>query len=441
MYICSNCGNEALKRSGQCAFCKEWNTLKEFKEARITSSGWKSWEKRPLKELENLSQSSQKPIITSSKELNTLLGWGITPGSVILLSGEPGIGKSTLSLQLADWVKNDIVYVSGEENEAQIYDRAKRLGIDGKNISLLCENSLENILQTLSSSKADLVIIDSISVIMSENISWVAGSISQVKEIAQSLVTYAKLSNTTLIIIGHVTKEWNLAWPKTLEHLVDTVLYFEWERYEDIRILRSLKNRFGSTGEIALFKMTNTGLHDLTNPWLEFISSENNAPTIGSSLSLTMEGNRSIVVEIEALTTYTKFGYPKRSARGIPTPKLDLILAVLWKYSKIQLDSYDVYANIVRGLRIDEPGIDVSIGASIISSKLNIPLSREVIFLGEISLTGKIKNCFWIDKRIREAKKLGFTHVVLPDIDIKISGINLIKIKDIGELVAYINTK
>lgn len=438
MYVCNNCWNESLKWVGQCSFCKEWNTLIEFKESKI-KSGNISGIKKELIKISEILTNEDKKIITKSNELNNLLWWWITTWSIILLSWEPGIGKSTLALQLWNLINKNIVYVSGEENKNQIISRANRLWIKSENISLLCENNLENILETLKNSKSDLIVLDSISVITSENATGTAGSISQVKEVAEKMVEFGKQTSTTIVIIWHVNKDWNLAWPKTLEHLVDTVLYFEWERYEDIRILRSLKNRFGSTGEIAIFKMWENWLNDLTNPGLEFISTENDDKTIGSSLSITVEWSRPIVVEIESLTTYTKFGYPKRSARWIPNWKLDLILAVLWKYSKVNLDSYDVYANIVRWINVDEPWIDTSIWASIISSKLAKPIPRNTIFIWEISLTWRIKNCFNLEKRLKEAIKLWFKNIVIPDVDIKIKEkVNLIKIKDIWGLVEKI---
>lgn len=438
MYICNNCWNESLKWAGQCSFCKEWNSLVEFKESKNKSGNISGVKKELIKISENLTNEDKK-IITKSNELNNLLWGWITVWSIILLSGEPWIGKSTLALQLWNFIDKNIVYVSGEENENQIISRANRLWIKSENISLLCENNLENILQTLKNTKSDLIVLDSISVITSENATWTAWSISQVKEVAEKMVEFGKDTSTTIVIIWHVNKDWNLAGPKTLEHLVDTVLYFEWERYEDIRILRSLKNRFGSTGEIAIFKMWENWLNDLTNPGLEFISSENDDKTIGSSLSITMEWTRPIVVEIESLTTYTKFGYPKRSSRWIVTQKLDLILAVLWKYSKVNLDSYDVYANIVRWIKVDEPGIDASIGASIISSKLGKPIPRNTIFIWEISLTWRIKNCFNLEKRVKEAIKLWFENIIIPDVEIKTDKkINLIRIKNIWSLVERI---
>jgi len=439
MYVCSSCWNESLKWTGQCSFCKEWNTLKEFRESK-TKNSKNLLEQKKLTKIDNEINSNQKEkIITSSNELNNLFGWWITPWSIILLSWEPWIWKSTLSLQLSNFIKWNVIYVSWEENENQIIQRAKRLWIVNPDLSLLCDNSLENILQVIKNNPANLVIIDSISVITSENIPSNAWSINQVKEIAEAMVDFGKSTNTTVVIIWHVTKDWNLAWPKTLEHLVDTVLYFEWERYEDIRILRSLKNRFGSTWEIAIFKMTEVWLEDLTNPWMEFISSENSNWAVWSSLSITLEWTRPILVEIESLTTYTKFGYPKRSARWISNQKLDLIIAVLWKYSKVSLDSYDVYANIVRWIKVDEPWIDLSIWASIISSKLNKSIPRNTLFIWEISLTGKIKNCFNIEKRIKEAIKLWFENIIIPDIDsILENKWKIIKIKDIWWLVESI---
>lgn len=438
MFVCNNCWNESIKWAGQCSFCKEWGTLVEFKEAKL-KSGNTAGIKKELKTIHDENSQKEDKIITKSSELNNLLGWWITVWSIILLSGEPGIWKSTLALQLANFIDGNIIYVSGEENENQIITRAKRLWINNSNVSLLCDNNLENILQTLKNTHSDLIVIDSVSVITSDNANGTAGSIGQVKQVAEKMVDFWKSTNTTIVIIWHVTKDWNLAGPKTLEHLVDTVLYFEWERYEDIRILRSLKNRFGSTWEIAIFKMWENWLKDLTNPGLEFISSENDDKTSGSSLSITMEWNRPIVVEIESLTTYTKFGYPKRSARWIASQKLDLILAVLWKFSKVNLDSFDVYVNIVRGIKVDEPGIDLSIWASIISSKLWKPIPRNTIFIWEISLTGRIKNCFHLEKRVKEAIKLWFENIIIPDIDIKTDAkINIIKVKDIWSLVTYI---
>lgn len=438
MYICSNCWNESIKWSWQCSFCYEYWTMIEFKESK--SKKWLNLQiKKDLIKLSDfISKEPKDKIKTTSNELNTLLSWWITIWSIILLSWEPWIGKSTLALQIADMVWCEMIYVSGEENENQVISRAKRLNIKN-NISLLCENNIENIIESIKNTKTELIVIDSISVLFSNEVSGMAWSIQQVKTVTEKIVEFWKQTNTTIIIIWHVTKDWNLAWPKILEHLVDTVLFFEWERYEDIRILRSLKNRFWPTNEIAIFKMTESWLKDLINPWFEFISHENDNNTSWSSLSITMEWNRPILVEIESLTNYTKFWYPKRSSRWIPQQKVDLILAVIWKYSKINLDNYDVYINIVRWIKVDEPWIDLSIRASIISSKLWKPIPRNTIFLWEISLTGRVKNCLHLEKRIKEAIKLWFKNIIIWDYDIKVSNdIKIIKIKDILGLVGVI---
>lgn len=438
MYNCTNCWNESVKWAWQCEYCKEWNTLKEFRESKITKeNGQIRGVHKELKKIEKTDVKENK-IITQSSELNNVLGWWLVKGSVVLLSGEPGIGKSTLALQLANWIDKKIIYVSGEETEYQMMDRANRLWVAWDNVSILSESNLEDILETIWGQESDVIIIDSISVVRSLNASGVSGSISQVKYITEKLVEFAKTKNTTLIIIGHITKDWNLAWPKTLEHMVDTVLFFEGDKYEDIRFIRGLKNRFWATSEIAIYKMWEKWLMDLKNPWLEFISSSD--ATVWSSLSITIEWTRPIVIETESLTTYTKFWYPKRSSRGINISKLDMIIAVLWKYTPIKLDSYDVYSNISRGFKIEEPWIDLSLAASIISSKLNKALDKKTLYVWEISLTGNIKNIMHLEKRVKEAEKLWFTTIIVPKTtkNISVKSLNIITISSIKELTELI---
>lgn len=436
MFVCTDCWNEAIKWQGQCDFCKEWNTLKEFKEAKK----WEKSEKWILKNLTKVDISKEtnidERIVTKSDELNNLLWGWIVKGAITLLSWEPWIGKSTLALQLSSWVDKKIIYISGEETENQITSRANRLKIKNDNLNLLSESNLENIIETLKNNTADLIIIDSVSVIYSDNINGTSGSVWQVRYISEKLVEYWKSTETAIILIWHVTKDWSLAWPKTLEHLVDTVLFFEWEKYDDIRILRSLKNRFWATNEIGIFKMWEKGLEDVKNPWFEFISSENDNETSGASLSITLEWNRPIVIESESLTTYTKFWYPKRSCRWISSSKIDLIIAVLSKFSSVKLENHDVYVNIVRWITVNEPWIDLSLVASIISSKNNTPLRRDTVFIWEVSLTWKIKNIFWLEKRIKEADKLWFKTIFIPNVEIKWKyKINIIKIKSVGDLI------
>lgn len=440
MFVCKNCWNESIKWQWQCPFCKEWNTITEFKEAKILNNSWKEkWEIKDLSNLKEIeSQNKDSKIITKSQELNNVLWWWIVEWWVVLLSWEPWIWKSTITLQLAGLVDENVIYITWEETIYQVWARAKRLGINSKNIKLLSETCIEDILETLSSiiNKSDeknILIIDSISVMYSKNISWVAWSITQVRFISEILTSFAKKTNTATFIIWHITKDWNLAWPKALEHMVDTVLYFEWDKYDNLRILRSLKNRFWATSEVWIFTMNENGLKDLENPWLEFVSSKED--WIGSSLSITVEWTRPLIIETESLTTYTKFGYPKRSSRGIFSSKLDLIVAVLSKYTSVKLDSYDVYTNISRWLKIEEPWIDLSIAVSIISSKLNLSISKSTIFVWEISLTWNIKKPIQLEKRIKEAEKMWFKKIFIPDCDIETKKIELIKIKNVWELI------
>lgn len=373
----------------------------------------------------------------SSRELSNVLGGGLVPGSFILLSGEPGIGKSTLALQIADWHAHDgntSLYISAEENVGQIAGRAKRLGIKNPDINLLSESIFEHIIETIESDKSGLVILDSISVFQSISIDSNSGTVSLIRSMAEALMQLAKRTQKAIIVIGHVTKDGSISGPKTLEHLVDTVLFLEGSRYENYRILRALKNRFGPTDEIGLFRMGESGLTDIENPGLEFIDAER-SKLIGSAVGMTIEGTRPLVIEIEALTTYTKFGYPKRSARGIPQGKIDLLLAVLSKYTDLKLESYDVYANIGRGLTVAEPGIDLALAAAVISSKKNLPLGNR-LFLGEISLTGLVKHIYSLEKRIDEAIKLGFQEIYYPASSKikKKDGIKLVPVSSVAEL-------
>jgi len=416
---------------------------RDYKEFKESKSKWAKWVSGIAQSLGNISDTNKGnnaiKIETKSGEFNTVLGWGLVQGSIVLLSWEPGIWKSTLSLQLGGWIHEDIVYISGEETLSQISGRAKRLWVEGKNIWLLTENNLENIIATLDKNKSKVVILDSISVMYSNEVNGTAGSIGQVRYITEKIVEYGKQNNISFIIIGHVTKDGSLAGPKTLEHMVDTVLFFEGDKFDNLRILRSLKNRFGSSSEIGLYKMWETGLIDIPNPGLEFISDDSD--TIWSALSVTMEWTRPLVIETEALTTYSKFWYPKRSARWINTSKLDLIIAVLGKYTPVKLENYDVYANISRGLSFSEPGLDLAVAASIISSKLSKSLSKKTIYIGEISLTGKIKKVMFLEKRVKEAIKMWFTEIFIPDMGWNLTPLlpkwGIIEVKNIKDFIKY----
>ncbi|MDD2486888.1 MAG: DNA repair protein RadA [Candidatus Gracilibacteria bacterium] len=438
MFKCSNCSNISPKWSGKCVVCGQWNTYEEIEEIGKNPKKKISGKAQEIFGFVDTKNEVQK-IKLKSEELNNVLGYGLTPGSLILLSGEPGIGKSTLALQMADWYGKEgetALYISGEENIYQISERAKRLKIKNEHIRIFNSNDFEDILETLEKDNSNLIIIDSISVIYSNSLGASSGSITQVRYITEMFMEFTKRTKKSIILIGHVTKDGSISGPKTLEHLVDTVLFLEGSKYENYRILRTFKNRFGPTDEVGLFVMTEIGLQDIKNPGLEFIN-EDNQKISGSAMAMTMEGNRPILIEIEALTTYTKFGYPKRSARGIQGGKLDLLIAVITKFTDIKLDSYDVYLNVTRGLSIQEPGVDLATIAAIISSKKGKPLEKTV-FIGEISLTGIIKNVFNIQKRVEEAVKLGFENIVIPAGSkitmTKLNDIKLKEIKNVGEL-------
>lgn len=373
-------------------------------------------ERTPEKILTNTDTEEFRRYSSSSLELDWVLGWWLLPWALVLLSWEPGIGKSTLSLQMADWYwerGQDVLYISWEESVWQISSRANRLWISSDNIELLSESEFESIVATIEASKANIIIIDSLSVLSASSLDWMPGSISQIRAMTEVCMQLAKKLGKSIVLIGHVTKDGSISGPKSLEHLVDVVLFLEGVRTENYRILRAFKNRFGSTDAVGLFRMESSGLKDLTNPGMEFIDTDNFSLS-GSALTLTIEWNRPILVEIEALTTSTKFWYPKRSSRGINSLKLDLLIAVITKFTKLALDSSDVYLNVARGIMLAEPGVDLACIMAILSSKKNISLGK-TIFLGEVSLTWVIKNVFLLEKRILEAHKLGFRDIVIPE--------------------------
>ena len=330
--------------------------------------------------------------------------------------------------------QNTVLYVSWEEHIWQISARAERLGVKSDSIDIITESYFDDIIATIKNHEANIIIIDSLSVLWSDSLEGVSGSVSQIRTMTEAFMGLAKNLKKSIILIGHVTKDGSIGWPKALEHLVDVVLYLEWVRTENYRILRALKNRFGSTDAVGLFRMEERWLVDLPNPWLEFIDDATNS-LAGSALTFTIEGNRPLLVEIEALTTYTKFGYPKRSSRGVPQWKLELLIAVLTKFTEIKLESYDVYVNVWRGFTLSELGVDLATIASLISSKKGKSLGR-TIFLGEVSLTGIVKNTYFLERRIIEAVKLGFEKVVIPKQynGLTPSGPEYIRIWNISEL-------
>lgn len=436
MFICSSCQTSHLKWSWKCPHCGEWNTLQESRVDKKTAKA--TGNAHTPEKIQTPSMNHVVRLESTSRELDSVLGGGLIPGSLILLSGEPGIWKSTLALQMSQWYAEKwagILYVSGEEHIGQISARAHRLWVTHDNIELLTGAVFEDIIATINSSQASIVIIDSISVLSSDLLEWSPGSISQIRTMTEILMWIAKKSKKSILLIWHVTKDGSISGPKSLEHLVDIVLFLEWVRTENYRILRSFKNRFGSADNIWLFRMEEEWLIDLPNPGLEFIDAENSTLS-GSALTFTIDGNRPLLVEIEALTTYTKFWYPKRSSRGINQWKLELIIAVMTKFTNIKLESADVYVNVGRWLSLSEPWIDLAIVAAIMSSKNDMPLGK-TLYLGEVSLTWLVKPVYMIEKRLLEAEKLGFKKIIIPaGYEWKIpKGLEVIKIKSIKDLI------
>ena len=417
VFVCSSCGYESPKWLGKCPACNEWNT---FYEEKVVSSSKGSVGKskeiaKPI-ELNKIEGKTDLKISTGFNELDRVLGGGLVNGSLILLGGEPGIGKSTLILQICDKIKTDgkILYISGEESGKQIKLRADRLGVKKDNLLFLSETNIENIESNILSITPKLVIIDSIQTMFSEEITSAPGSVSQVREITARIMRTCKENSITTILIGHVTKDGNIAGPRVLEHMVDTVLYLEGERYFSYRMLRGVKNRFGLTNEIGMFEMQNEGLVEITDPSKVLISDSGENPA-GSVIIATIEGTRPLLVEFQALTTPTVYGLPRRTANGIDYNRLAVLIAVLEKKVGINLGNQDVYLNVVSGLKINEPAIDLGIIAATVSSFKNIPIDKKTVVLGEVGLTGEIRSVNLIEKRIKEAEKLGFKKCIIPE--------------------------
>lgn len=433
IYECSKCGAQSSKWIGRCVECGGWGTVE-----LIAGEKKETAAKLPPVKLTGLGQieAAKFPrILTGIDEVNRVLGGGIVPGSLILLGGEPGIGKSTLILQIADGVakKNPVLYVSGEESAEQVKLRFDRLGIKNNQINFLGETDLETITAAIHEHKPALAIIDSIQTIRSSNLESETGAVSQIRAVTVKLLETAKKTGTPIIIIGHITKDGSLAGPKTLEHLVDTVLYLEGDANNFYRLLRGFKNRFGSTDEIGVFEMTSGGMKEVANPSAALLEELSENP--GAIIAATMEGNRPLLLEIQALVNRTAFGYPNRRAVGFDQNRLSLLIAVLTRRAKIDLGSFDVYLNIVGGLDVDDPGTDLAAAAAIISSFLDKPAPPKTIFIGEIGLSGEVRRTKTLEKRLDEAKKLGLKKAVIPKSKNKISSsLELVEIDNIIEL-------
>ena len=450
VYFCQECGYESAKWMGQCPGCKAWNTfVEETVSAKKNPSGnLKSSEKRqdPVI-LKDISLSEDERQTTQIGELDRVLGGGIVPGSLVLVGGDPGIGKSTLLLQVCrNLAENQVtvLYISGEESLRQIKLRANRIGDFNDKMQLLCETNLEVIREVIERKKPDVVVIDSIQTMFHEDVSSAPGSVSQVRESTNILMQIAKGMGISVFIVGHVTKEGNVAGPRVLEHMVDTVLYFEGDRHASYRVLRAVKNRFGSTNEIGVFEMCNTGLEEVKNP-SEYMLNGRPEDASGSVVACSMEGTRPILVEIQALVCQSNFGIPRRTAVGTDFNRVNLLMAVLEKKVGIHLGTSDAYVNIAGGMKMTEPAIDLGICLAIVSSYKDVVIPDKVMVFGEVGLSGEIRAVSMAGQRVQEAKKLGFETVMLPEVCKssvgKPEGINLVYVSQIRDAISYIMRK
>ena len=448
MFFCQECGYESAKWLGQCPGCRKWNTFVEekvtisakTKEKKTTAGG-----NRPTR-LFDISTKEEERIKTGIEELDRVLGGGIVKGSLSLVGGDPGIGKSTLLLQVCkNLVKQQrkVLYVSGEESLRQIRMRAERLGNLEEELLLLCETDMEIIQNAIENTKPDMVVVDSIQTMCSEEVSSAPGSVSQVREVTGRLMTLSKKAGTAIFIVGHVTKEGVVAGPRTLEHMVDTVLYFEGERHASYRILRGVKNRFGSTNEIGVFEMRREGLIEVENP-SAFLLNGRPLDASGSVVVCSMEGTRPILIEIQALVTPTNFQLPKRTAVGIDYNRVSLLMAVLEKRAGLRLGGCDAYVNLAGGMRLGEPAMDLGIVMAIASSYKNREMDARTIVFGEVGLTGEIRGVSQAEARIREAKKMGFERCLMPLSNVEAIlepdkiGMQLLGIANVSEALKYL---
>ncbi|MDD2627937.1 MAG: DNA repair protein RadA [Clostridia bacterium] len=443
IFFCKECGHESVKWLGKCPGCNNWNTFVEekikTKQSRgITSSNIR--EKQQVKKLSEIKNMEGTRLDTGYEELNRVLGGGLVEGSLILLGGEPGIGKSTLVLQICDNLTKhgNILYVSGEESDVQIKMRADRLNINGDKILFLAETDITEIEKRVDDINPKFCVIDSIQTMYDDAISSVPGSVSQVREVTARLMNIAKSRGISTIVVGHVTKDGTIAGPRLLEHMVDVVLYIEGERFLSHRIIRGVKNRFGSTNEIGIFEMKQEGLVEVKNMSELFIvkDEENTAGTVSTAI---VEGTSTLVLEIQALTTHSYYNMPRRVANGIDFNRLNMIIAVIEKICNINLGTQDIYVNVVGGLKITETAADVAIALAIISSYKNIKMDKDIIFLGEIALNGQIRNIINIEKRIKEVEKIGYKRVYAPKKQLENIrdkyDIELIKINEVQKLM------
>lgn len=421
-YVCSNCGQESSKWLGKCPSCGQWNTFREIRiagtstKATLTAMGQRNVPR--TQKLREITTKDEPRLDMHDNEFNRVLGGGLVKGCIVLLGGEPGIGKSTLTLQtILNLSDIRILYVSGEESAHQLKMRAERLkggcNESNENIDIICENSLDNILSIMNDTRPELVIIDSIQTIATDDVDSSPGSLTQVRECAAALLRYAKTSGTPIILIGHITKDGSIAGPKILEHIVDTVIQFEGDQHHMYRILRSIKNRFGSTSELGIYEMQQTGLRQVSNP-SELLLTQDREGMSGLTISAAIEGVRPFLVETQALVSTAAYGTPQRSATGFDQRRLNMLLAVLEKRVGFKLIQKDVFINIAGGLRVTDMAMDLSILAAVISSNIDIPVESGWCMCGEVGLSGEVRPVNRIEQRIAEAEKLGFTDIIIP---------------------------
>lgn len=439
VYICSNCGYESAKWMGKCSQCGEWNTMtEEVITPTKTATTYAKAAVTKATPINKISFENEHRLKTNIPELDRVLGGGIVKGSVSLISGDPGIGKSTILLQICKNIASSlkILYVSGEESAVQLKLRANRLGAEGENIYIMSETDVGAICGYISGEKPDLVMIDSIQTMKIEELSSSSGSLVQVRESANMLLGMAKNLDIPILIVGHVNKGGDIAGPKVLEHIVDTVLYFEGERNQSYRILRAVKNRFGSTNEIGVFEMTEKGLVEVVNPSAMLLSGRISGVS-GSAITCVIEGTRPILAEVQALVTTTGFGNPRRMATGFDYNRFNLILAVLEKREGLYFSALDAYLNIVGGLRLDEPAVDLAVAMALVSGVRDMPIPDDMVIFGEIGLSGEVRSIPRIVERVKEAERLGFTKCVVPKSVAK----QLMSFKDTMEIIAVSTLK
>ena len=439
VFFCQNCGHEENKWLGQCPMCKEWNTFVEEPVSFSKSASAKLIKDAEVVALKHVETDQEERIKTKIEELDRVLGGGIVPGSLLLVGGDPGIGKSTLLLQVCQRLcedKHQVLYISGEESLKQIKLRANRMGEFTEDLLLLCETNLEIVKNVIQKRKPEVVIIDSIQTMYSEEVASAPGSVSQVRESTNVFMQLAKGLGISIFIVGHVTKEGTVAGPRVLEHMVDTVLYFEGDRHASYRILRGVKNRFGSTNEIGVFEMRQNGLVEVENP-SEFMLNGKPENASGSVVACSMEGTRPILIEIQALVCSSNFGMPRRTAAGTDYNRVNLLMAVLEKRVGIHLSNYDAYVNIAGGIKMNEPAVDLGIVMAIVSSYKNQGIDEKTIVFGEVGLSGEVRAVNMPEQRVAEAKKLGFTTCIMPEVSREvvknIKGIKIIGVKTINE--------